>query len=79
MGSTPAENPSAYQAATVAQPAIATVLLHGDADVIVPLKQAEVPGIPKRIVPGAGHFDWVHTDTAAFTTLLTTLQEMLAP
>ena len=69
----------AYEAANPAQilPHYDTVLLHGSADQIVPLQQAFVFGADTLIVQKAGHFDWVHPGTEAFSTLLAVLQDLL--
>lgn len=49
-------------------------LLQGDADTIVPKTQAIHPNATTLIVPGAGHFDWIHPHSLAFQTLLGVLQ-----
>jgi dipeptidyl aminopeptidase/acylaminoacyl peptidase len=68
-----------YQAANPAEktPHPNTVLLHGSADEIVPLEQADMTGARTVIVEGAGHFDWTHPGTDAFQVLLQTLEDML--
>jgi predicted alpha/beta hydrolase family esterase len=43
----------------------------------VPLQQAFVFGADTLIVQKAGHFDWVHPGTEAFSTLLAVLQDLL--
>lgn len=52
-----------------------TVLLAGDADEIVPLSQATLPGARTIISTGASHFDWAHPDTLAYRRLLELLDE----
>ena len=79
MGGSPDEKPDAYREASVRDTVIPTVLLHGDADTIVPLEQTEVDGAVANIVGDAGHFDWVHTSTNAYTVLLDTLNRLLDP
>lgn len=53
-----------------------TVLLHGGEDKIVDLQQAENFGVRTIIVPAAGHFDWLHPQTKAFTVLVNQLEEI---
>lgn len=52
-----------------------TVLLAGDADEIVPLTQATLPGARTIISSGASHFDWAHPNTLAYRQLLELLDE----
>ncbi|MHA7815464.1 MAG: alpha/beta hydrolase family protein [Pseudohaliea sp.] len=55
------------------------VLLHGDADAIVPPAQAAaLPGATVHALPGAGHFDLIHPGGEAFRRLLAVLREGLA-
>ena len=54
-----------------------SVLLHGDAEVIVPPEQARLQGASTKTLEGAGHFDWIHPGTRAFQLLLSTLEEVL--
>jgi acetyl esterase/lipase len=79
MGGSYAGLTDAYEAANPAQmlPHYNTVLLHGSADQIVPLQQAFVFGADTLIVQKAGHFDWVHPGTEAFSTLLAVLQDLI--
>ncbi len=81
MGGSYADQSEAYKAANAAQilPHLNTVLLHGSADQIVPLRQAFVFGADTLIVQKAGHFDWVHPGTEAFRALLGVLRDMLKP
>jgi len=81
MGGTVAEFPERYRladAATVA-PRAATTLLHGEIDAIVPLSQARLAGATVGIIPGAGHFDWLHPATPAFARLRDLLRDELRP
>lgn len=75
MNGTVQDIPQAYSEANPAekQRQTRTVLFHGDEDQIVPLAQAELNGAETRVFPGAGHFDWIHPGTGAFTDLLTLL------
>ena len=72
------EKPAEYDAANPANISLhdQTILLHGDADNIVPLEQARLPGAATRVIEGAGHFDWIHPGTRAYQVLLTTLEEL---
>jgi acetyl esterase/lipase len=54
-----------------------SLLLQGSADGIVPQSQATLSGIPFQISEGAGHFDWVHTQTAAFYSFLKAFEDMV--
>ncbi len=79
MGGLPEEIPEAYAAATVTDMPIRARLLHGSADSIVPVDQADVGQTPAKVLPGAGHYDWIHPGTTAFGTLLETLEDMFKP
>lgn len=72
-------NPDAYQLANPAgkklHPNI--ILLHGDIDAIVPLRQSALLETKPDVQKGAGHFDWVHPGTAAYQLFLYTLNEVL--
>lgn len=72
MGGLPHEQAAAYhQANLIYRNLPDTVrLLHGDADRIVPMLQAKLHGVAVEWVSGAGHFDWIHPDSAAFQVLL---------
>jgi len=50
------------------------ILLQGDADTIVPVRQARHPHGQTVIVPNAGHFDWLHPQSVAFGQLLEVLR-----
>lgn len=54
-----------------------SVLLQGTADTIVPQTQAILSGTPYVLEQEAGHFDWIHTQSAAFFTFLDTFQNMV--
>lgn len=79
MGGSYTDRPVAYAAANPAgQPMrTPTVLLHGDLDAIVPLRQSTLMEATVHVQEGAGHFDWVHPGTPAFQLLLATLDETL--
>jgi dipeptidyl aminopeptidase/acylaminoacyl peptidase len=79
MGGDYESNAAAYRQANPANRALHpdSILLHGDADDIVPLQQAELPGAASRLLEGAGHFDWIHPGTRAYRLLLSTLEEVL--
>ena len=68
MGSLPAEQPDDWRAANPAQQTLhpQTLLLTGDADVIVPMSQSQITGANTLIQSGAGHFDWMYPGTPAF-------------
>lgn len=75
MGSGYASSPDSWRAANPASHGLhpETVLLHGSADTIVPLAQTGLLDAEVMISNGAGHFDWVHPGTPAFTLLLNVL------
>ena len=79
IGASPDQAPALYQQASPslhkAHPK--TMLLQGSADQIVPTIQATDSGIPYRVVEKAGHFDWIHPQSAAYQQLILTLQELL--
>lgn len=79
MGGTPLDIPLAYEMATVDLNRLANrvLLLHGSADNIVPLTQSSVQMGSYLTVNGAGHFDWIHPQTAAFRVLLSSLNQSL--
>jgi acetyl esterase/lipase len=76
LGGMPEDVPERYVAASPVRlpaPAAPVVLLEGGADAIVPAAQGEayerVHEAERIVVPGAGHFDWVHPGTPAGTIL----------
>jgi acetyl esterase/lipase len=79
MGSLPGQQPEDWQAANPAQQTLhpETLLLIGDADVIVPLSQSQIAGAHTLVQPGAGHFDWVHPGTPAFNLFLQMIRNVL--
>lgn len=79
MGATEQQAPELYQQASPAknQWHPNTLLLQGNADPIVPVSQAAQSGMPYHITDKAGHFDWIHPQTAAYSDLLAHLQELL--
>lgn len=76
MGGMPEDLPDAYQSADPQQlgPYNNTLLLHGQADVIVPEKQAKLTGAKTVKLSTTGHFDWIHPGSEAFALLLKKLQ-----
>ncbi|MGX5200497.1 alpha/beta hydrolase family protein [Aliikangiella sp. IMCC44632] len=72
------ENQSDYDQANPALKNLpkSTYLLHGTADSIVPINQAELAGTHQVIVEKAGHFDWIHPGSQAFERLKQQLQEI---
>ena len=82
MGGLPSEKPERYKQASPSQlgTTIPTVLLHGDQDTIVPIRQAQALSQAKLVViEGAGHFDMIHPGTAVFPGLLAAIEELLDP
>jgi acetyl esterase/lipase len=77
IGASYADNPDAYRAANPASHGLhpGSLLLHGNADTIVPLAQTEQVDARVVVSNGAGHFDWVHPGTPAFAMLLRVLEE----
>ncbi|WP_445424773.1 alpha/beta hydrolase family protein [Alishewanella sp. HL-SH06] len=71
----------AYQQANPVEQPIpqSTLLLHGSADSIVPIEQASDSGLPMLLVPDAGHFDWIHPQSAAYNQFLLSLNELISP
>lgn len=78
MGGTEDELADAYRAADPQQKGQYkdTLLLQGDADVIVPVSQAQLSGAKTDIIEKAGHFDWIHPQTPAFSHLLAVLNSL---
>lgn len=76
MNAEPDTAPELYAAANPAQQSLHanTHLLHGDLDTIVPLAQTRNMQARLTTVTGAGHFDWIHPGTQAFSTLLELLR-----
>lgn len=81
IGASPAEDPAAFIAANPVNKSLHpnTLLMHGEMDEIVPLDQIESISAAKIVVPGAGHFDWIHTQTSAYTQLVERLEQALKP
>lgn len=71
----PDEYPEAYKAATPNTLSITApvILFQGDADSIVPVTQSELAGSEVIISEGAGHFDWLHSETPAYQLFLNQL------
>lgn len=79
MGGTPDQQPARYQAANpTSYPAHPqTFTLQGQADTIVHPDYAEfLQDSQATQLDGAGHFDWVHPATPAFSQLLQTLEQV---
>ena len=76
MGGTVKEKPTVYHSADPKQhgPYLNTVLLQGQADVIVPESQAKLDGAFTIKLASAGHFDWIHPKSQAFAMLLKLLE-----
>lgn len=79
MGGVYEAEPDAYAAANPASGPVHdnTILLYGDMDSIVPPEQAQLPGATSILSQGAGHFDWIHPQTAAYQLLLATLDDLV--
>jgi acetyl esterase/lipase len=80
MGGMPQEYPNRYAQASPTELGLAvpSVLLHGDADSIVPFGHAgAVTSARIRRIGGAGHFDLIHPLTPAFPMLLEELEALL--
>lgn len=77
MGGTANMKPADYDAANPAKKTLhaSTILIHGDADTIVPIEQSRDTDVPVRVVDGAGHFDMVHPGTESFQQLLKELSK----
>ncbi|MEC9261589.1 MAG: alpha/beta hydrolase [Pseudomonadota bacterium] len=73
----PDEQPDVYALATpdVAKIDPPVILLQGDADAIVPVTQSQLAGGEVILSAGAGHFDWLHSQTPAYQLLLNQLLE----
>lgn len=79
IGASPELAPELYQQASPSQHKAhpKTMLLQGSADQIVPTTQATESGMPYLMVDKAGHFDWIHPQSAAYPHLILTLKELL--
>jgi acetyl esterase/lipase len=81
MGGMPEEVPDRYAAASPARLSrqVPVLLLRGAEDPIVSAAQARaLQSASVRELPGAGHFDWVHPDTAAYPALRDALFTLLS-
>lgn len=80
MGGSAAQLPAQYKLASPQSQLLPdnALLLHGSSDTIVPVNQATTSGIRYQIIENAGHFDWLHPKTQAFSSLLKQLQEQFA-
>ena len=82
MGGMAEEHPTRYAQGSPAElgTSLPSVLLHGDADTIVPLEQATaMPSATLHQIEGAGHFDLIHPKTPAFGMLLAEIERTLSP
>lgn len=79
MGAPLAGNSELYASANPARQELHSnsVLLQGDIDAIVPADQVDDVDAPHIIVRGAGHFDWIHSQTEAYVVLLQQLDQAL--
>ncbi len=80
LGGTLQERPGVYASASPSSLSfhVPVALLAGEADPIVGREQAgALPGVAPRWLPGGGHFDWIHPETAAYPVLRDTLFELL--
>ncbi|MFT4995413.1 MAG: acetyl esterase/lipase [Paraglaciecola sp.] len=78
IGGNYSENTAAYKQANPRKQSLHAInlLLQGDADSIVPVTQASESIIPHVIITGAGHFDWIHPQSAAFQVFLAELNKV---
>lgn len=76
FGGLPAEKSAEYNAATPSAEELPanTILLQGTADNIVPVSQSEMPGVSRQLIEGAGHFDYLHSQSLAYQQFLTILK-----
>lgn len=76
MNGLPKEQPEAYKLANPIYRNLHhnTVLLHGSKDKIVPPHNLTTLNKPIVMLEGAGHFDWIHPGSQAFTKLVQELQ-----
>jgi len=77
MAGLPHEQADAYQQANLLYRKLSNqvVLLHGDADQIVPELQSKLFATANEVLAGAGHFDWIHPGSPAFELLLNRLAD----
>tara|TARA_B100000427_G_scaffold69462_1_gene55849 strand:+ start:4542 stop:5348 length:807 start_codon:yes stop_codon:yes gene_type:complete len=75
MGGGPDELSDRYEEAQAVNYGVApnTILLFGTKDQIVQSSQAILPGARSLRQEGAGHFDWIHPGTDAFSRILAVL------
>ncbi|MEX1221115.1 MAG: alpha/beta fold hydrolase [Idiomarina sp.] len=80
MGGTPVQLEAAYQLANPAsqpEPSTPTLLIHGTADKVVPLQQAQLLGATTVAIKDAGHFDMIHPGAPAWRHIITALQQSI--
>lgn len=72
MDGLPADKPKAYDEANPANKTFAkpVILLHGSKDDIVPLSHSRLAQAKSVVIDGAGHFDFLHSESASFSILL---------
>ena len=77
MAGMPNQQSNAYQSANLIYRTLpqSVTLMQGDADQMVPLLQSQLADVKTQIIPGAGHFDWIHPGTPAFEKLLRLLEQ----
>ncbi|QRP50880.1 alpha/beta hydrolase [Amycolatopsis sp. FDAARGOS 1241] len=79
LGGTPAEQPDRYTWATPADAGVPLLVVHGDADEIVPAGQARVAFAAETVdVPGAGHFDVIDPAHPSWARVVAWAGEQLA-
>jgi acetyl esterase/lipase len=72
MGGTVAQKGSEYKQATPVSFQY-TTLIHGSADKIVPVQQSMRKSKRKLLINDAGHFDFLHPDSAAYAALISVI------
>jgi len=87
IGGPPDSHSERYKSASPAEtapPAGRVILLHGDADKIVPVELSEryakaIPGADLRRLPGVGHFEWIDPRTPQFNEVKRALRNVFEP
>lgn len=80
IGKSFADNPDAYHAANPTGRTMLTdvLLLQGGKDNIVDMSNPQSTEFPLQIVEDAGHFDWIHPESAAFALFVERLKQRLS-
>ncbi|WP_432856217.1 alpha/beta hydrolase [Amycolatopsis sp. CA-161197] len=79
LGGTPAAVPDRYTVATPADTGVPLLIVHGDADEIVPAAQASSPYAAETLnVPGAGHFEVIDPANPSWERVVAWLETKLA-